>query len=287
MERLGAVLQLLRWHTPTGGLLLFFPCWWGLIAAARGTPPWPLVLWMFLGAVLMRSAGCILNDWVDRDIDRQVVRTQNRPLARGTLSPLTAFLLLGGVLVLAWGVVVHLSASARWVAFGFAGLSTLYPWLKRVTYWPQVYLGVLFSSGIWVGWLALRPAWHDLSFTPLLLYGGSVLWTVSYDTLYAYQDVGCDRTCGVKSSALALGPRPQRFLLLCGGLQTLLWGGVGIYEALNPLFWGGLGVLWAGGLVQVWFLDSQNPERCKTLFTSHLLVGTLMGFSLWWGFQGV
>jgi len=283
------VIQLLRWHRPVGALLLFFPCWWGMVGASHGTPPWEMVCLLGAGAMLMRSAGCILNDWADQDIDRQVARTRTRPLACGALSSRAAFVLLAGVLLVSLGVVSQLPPLSQGVAFGFAAASVAYPWMKRLTFWPQAYLGLLFSSGVWVGWIGverkpLSPSPFVL-LTPWMLYGAGVVWTVVYDTLYAYQDVRDDGVCGVKSSALALGPRPQKFFMKCAIIQLILWSLIGLREKLPVFFWIGLGIMAVMMVLQIKFFKPHDPHRAKLLFDANVLLGMVMGLSLWWGFE--
>lgn len=235
----------------------------------------------------MRSVGCIYNDWVDQELDRQVTRTRTRPFAERSVSPFTALCVVFLLLLAALGIVWQLNSAARITAFLFAGLVLVYPWLKRVTHWPQAYLGLLFSSGVWVGWFAVQPVLGDLTITPLILYGVGILWTVVYDTIYAYQDYTDDQRVGVKSSALWLGESPKGFFYGCWAGILLLLGLVGYVESLNGLYGVGLACIGLHFLWQAHHLKTkpaENPQLCFRLFKANQWVGVLIFLSLWLGF---
>jgi 4-hydroxybenzoate polyprenyltransferase len=196
----------MRLDRPIGAWLLFWPCAWSVALAGVGRGGVALILWLALGAFAMRSAGCVYNDIVDRDLDRQVERTRLRPLASGRASLRGAWLLLVTLSLVGLLVLVQLKPAAQLVALLSLAPVAAYPFMKRITWWPQAWLGLVFSWGALVGWPAVTG---ELAAPALLLYAGSVAWVVGYDTIYALQDREDDALVGVKSSALALGERAQ------------------------------------------------------------------------------
>ena len=212
--------SLMRLDRPIGTWLLYWPCAWS-VALAGVDRQWLLFLWLGLGAFAMRSAGCVYNDIVDRNLDRNVERTRLRPLASGRVSMTSAWLLIGLLCLI--GLIVLLQL--KWVAAVAALISiapvAAYPFMKRITWWPQAWLGIVFSWGALVGWPAVTGS---LAMPMFLLWFGSIAWVVGYDTLYAIQDKEDDALVGVKSSALRLGDK--------AGL------GIAIFYALAMLFWG-------------------------------------------------
>ena len=212
--------SLMRLDRPIGTWLLYWPCAWSVaLAGVRGR--WDLFLWLFLGAFAMRSAGCVYNDLVDRDLDRKVERTRLRPLASARVSLRSAWLLIG--LLSAVGLLVLLQLNFPAAAIAMASLAPVaaYPFMKRITWWPQVWLGLVFSWGALVGWPAVTGAFD---WSPLLLWLGSIAWVVGYDTLYAIQDIEDDALVGVKSSARRLGDKAPLGVGLFYGAALLLWG---------------------------------------------------------------
>ena len=207
---LAASARLMRLHTPTGALLLLLPCWWGLALTAPINQTANQISWLLwaqyaglfaLGAIVMRAGGCIINDYFDRDIDRQVARTAQRPLASGAVTPSQAAVLLVILLLIGGLILLAFDDDARLAGLLALPLVLLYPLAKRVTYWPQIVLGIVFNWGIFIGWFALRDGWHPAVAT---LYLAALCWTVGYDTIYAYQDLLDDLAHGVKSSAVWL-----------------------------------------------------------------------------------
>ena len=212
--------SLMRLDRPIGTWLLYWPCAWSIALAGVGGR-WDLFLWFGLGAFAMRSAGCVYNDIVDRDLDVQVERTRLRPLASRRVSLRSAWLLIGLLCLVGLVVLLQLRLTAALVALASVAPVAAYPFMKRITWWPQAWLGLVFSWGALVGWPAVtgtldRPMW--------LLWFGSIAWVVGYDTLYAIQDIEDDALVGVKSSARRLGSKAAL--------------GVGISYAIAILFWG-------------------------------------------------
>jgi 4-hydroxybenzoate polyprenyltransferase len=218
--RLRPFASLMRLDRPIGTWLLYWPCAWSVALAGVGER-WDLFLWLALGAFAMRSAGCVYNDIVDRELDSKVERTRLRPLASRRVSlrsawALTALLCLVGVFVL-----LQLNVTAGAVALASVGLVAAYPYMKRITWWPQAWLGLVFSWGALVGWPAVTGS---LSWTPFLLWLGSVAWVIGYDTLYAIQDIEDDALVGVKSSARRLGHNAPAGVAIFYTIAVVLWG---------------------------------------------------------------
>ncbi|MGQ0558466.1 MAG: 4-hydroxybenzoate octaprenyltransferase, partial [Sphingosinicella sp.] len=217
--------SLIRLDRPIGAWLLFWPCAWsvalaGLRGGGEGASGWALVGWLALGAWAMRSAGCVYNDIVDKDLDRRVERTRLRPLASGRVSLQAAWLLLAALSALGLIVLLRLDPLARWIALFSLAPVAAYPFMKRLTWWPQAWLGLVFSWGALVGWPAVTGA---LAAPALWLYAGAIFGVSGYDTIYALQDREDDALVGVRSSALALGRHVRLGVAACYALALLLW----------------------------------------------------------------
>jgi 4-hydroxybenzoate polyprenyltransferase len=218
-SRLRPFASLMRLDRPIGTWLLFWPCAWSLALAGVGGR-WDLFLWFLLGAFAMRSAGCVYNDLIDRDLDKKVERTRLRPLASGRVSVKAACILTALLCALGLLVLLQLNRTAALITLGSVAPVAAYPFMKRITWWPQAWLGLVFSWGALVGWPAVTG---EFSWTPLLLWIGSIAWVIGYDTLYAIQDIEDDALVGVKSSARRLGTRAPQGIALFYGLALLLW----------------------------------------------------------------
>jgi 4-hydroxybenzoate polyprenyltransferase len=212
--------SLTRLDRPIGTWLLYWPCAWSVALAGVGGR-WDLFLWLALGAFAMRSAGCVYNDIVDRDLDKRVERTRLRPLASGRVSLGSAFALIGFLCLIGLVVLLQLNRIAAFVALISIAPVTAYPFMKRITWWPQAWLGLVFSWGALVGWPAGAGS---LSWTAFLLWFGSIAWVVGYDTLYAIQDIEDDALVGVKSSARRLGDRAPIGIAILYLVALLFWG---------------------------------------------------------------
>jgi 4-hydroxybenzoate polyprenyltransferase len=201
--RLRPYASLMRLDRPIGTWLLYWPCAWSVALAGVGGR-WDLFLWLALGAFAMRSAGCVYNDIIDRDLDKRVERTRLRPLARGRISIRSAGVLIGILCLIGLLVLLQLKWAAAVVALCSVAPVALYPFMKRITWWPQAWLGLVFSWGALVGWPAVTGS---LAWPPFLLWMGSIAWVIGYDTLYAIQDIEDDALVGVKSAARRLGDK--------------------------------------------------------------------------------
>jgi 4-hydroxybenzoate polyprenyltransferase len=270
-------LRLARLDRPIGSWLLLLPCWWSAALAAiaaRSAGPSLVHIALFLvGAFAMRGAGCTWNDIVDRDLDGSVERTRSRPIPSGQVSVKQAFgFLLLQALV---GLAVLISFNRFTIALGIASLAivAVYPFMKRITYWPQIVLGLAFSWGALMGWAA---ALGRLGIPPLLLYAGSISWVIGYDTIYAHQDREDDALIGIKSTALLFGERTKPMLSLFYALAVLLIAAAG-YSAGAGLVFGIALLAFAGHLAwQVARLDIDDPDRCLALFKSDRDAGLIL-----------
>jgi 4-hydroxybenzoate polyprenyltransferase len=270
-------LRLARLDRPIGSWLLLLPCWWSAalaaIAAGSAGPSLIHIALFFVGAFAMRGAGCTWNDIVDRDLDASVERTRSRPIPSGQVSAKRAFGFL--VLQAVVGFLVLISFNGFTIALGIASLLivAVYPFMKRVTYWPQIVLGMAFSWGALMGWAA---AFGRLDSPALLLYAGSIAWVIGYDTIYAHQDREDDALIGIKSTALLFGRRTKRMLGLFYGLAVLLIGAAGFSAGGGLVF--GLGLLaFAGHLAwQIVRLDIDDPDLCLALFKSDRDAGLIL-----------
>ena len=212
--------SLIRLDRPIGAWLLFWPCAWGVALAGLGPRGLELIAWLALGAFAMRSAGCVYNDIVDRDLDSRVERTRLRPLASGRASLGGAWAVLVVLSLVGLLVLMQLNRMAQIAALASLALVAVYPFMKRITWWPQAWLGLVFSWGALVGWAAVTG---EISSTALLLWGGAVFWVIGYDTIYALQDREDDALVGVRSSALALGRHARTGVAICYALALALW----------------------------------------------------------------
>lgn len=211
--------MLARFDRPIGWWLLFWPCVWGLWLAGSGWQ-WALLGWFLLGSIAMRGAGCVYNDIVDADLDRQVARTASRPVASGRISPKVAWVWLMVLCLVGLVVLLQLRWQAQLVALGSLALVAAYPFMKRITWWPQAWLGLVFTWGALVGWTALRTDHLDVM---AALYAGAFFWCMGYDTIYALQDRDDDALVGIRSSALRLGERVRGGVGLFYGAAVACW----------------------------------------------------------------
>lgn len=269
--------RLMRLDRPIGLWLLLIPCWWGLalaqIAQGGGLPNLWYGLLFLLGALIMRGAGCTLNDLADRDFDAQVARTRSRPIPSGQVSVKAAFAFL--ILQCLAGLAILLQFNWPTVVLGAASLVlvAIYPFMKRFTYWPQVFLGLAFNWGALVGWSAIHG---EIAWPAILLYLGGISWTLAYDTIYAHQDKEDDVLIGVKSTALKLGTASVTwiagfFILALALIEASLWLAQAGLLAHMGVAAAALHAAW-----QIARLDIDNPQNCLKLFRSNRDLGLLL-----------
>lgn len=273
--------RLARWDRPIGIWLLFWPCSWGLALAAIATPAqgfdWIAAILMLVGAALMRGAGCTFNDIVDRDIDMKVARTRSRPIPSGQVTSRDALAFLVAQALLGSAILFQFNRFTVWAGIASLVLVAIYPFMKRVTWWPQAFLGLAFSYGALLGWSSQTGG---LNWAPVLLYAGTILWVIGYDTLYALQDIEDDALIGVKSTARLFGEyvRPIVAVLYAGAyllwLAAALLVGGGIVFAVLSLVVAAL-MVW-----QVWTVDASKAENPKARFYSNHYVGIALVLAL-------
>jgi len=270
-------LRLSRLDRPIGSWLLLLPCWWSSALAAvaahgRGPSPWHIALF-FIGAFAMRGAGCTWNDIVDRDLDGAVERTRSRPIPSGQISVAQAALFL--VLQALIGFAVLITFNAFTIGLGIASLAivAVYPFMKRITHWPQIVLGLAFSWGALMGWAA---AFGRLDAAAVLLYAGSISWVIGYDTIYAHQDREDDALIGIKSTALLFGARTKPMLMLFYGLAVFLIGAAGFAAGAGVFFKLGLLAFAAHLTWQIARLDIADPDNCLAVFKSDRDAGLIL-----------
>ncbi len=269
-------LRMMRADRPIGWWLLLLPCWWGLALAGAGGgfrayDAW-LALAFVVGAVAMRGAGCCLNDIVDRNIDAKVARTRSRPIPSGAITVRQAVACMAGLCLVGLAVLLTMNGAAIAIAFGSLVFVAIYPFMKRVTYWPQLFLGLAFNWGALVGWAAQAGG---LGWPAVWLYLAGICWTIGYDTIYACQDKEDDALIGVKSTALRFGAWTREWVAGFYAGAAVLAGAAMAAAGL------GLGALLAGGFAahlawQVRRLDPDDAEGCLRLFRSNREAGLLL-----------
>ncbi len=268
---------LMRLDRPIGWWLLLLPAWWAIALAAGGLSAmtgWDyyLLLLFFIGAVIMRGAGCIVNDIWDRDLDAQVERTQARPLASGQVKVWQAVAFLSVLLFLGLLILVQTSALTIWLGFAAMIFVVAYPYMKRITWWPQAFLGVTFNFGVLMGWAAVQ---YDVGFVTILLYIGAFFWTLGYDTIYAHQDKEDDQMVGIKSTALLFGERSKKWV---GIFYAASWSLIALAAFLANAGVISLGLLLLPGLhmlLQVLLWNPDNPASSLRWFKSNRDCGLL------------
>ena len=264
---------LMRADRPIGSWLLFLPGFWGIILVVPG---WWQGIWIsllfFAGAIIMRGAGCVVNDLWDRDVDRLVERTRGRPLASGAIAPWQAVVFLGGLCILGLLILLQLNALTIWLGVFSLVPILLYPLAKRVTDYPQAVLGFTFGWGALMGPVA---AGGVLGWPALALYAATIFWILGYDTIYAHQDRVDDARSGIRSTALTWGPRTRPWLAGCYALAVLLLALAGALEGLNGWYYLALGMPTAVLTYQLAELDMDDPAQCLALFKLNREVGLL------------
>ena len=269
--------QLARFDRPIGWWLLFWPCAWGVLLAG-GAGQWALLGWLLLGSVAMRAAGCVYNDIVDAELDRQVARTALRPVASGRVSRRAAWVWLGLLCLIGLAVLWQLPPPAQLIALGSLALVAAYPFMKRITGFPQVWLGLVFTWGAPVGWFALRS---DRLEVIAALYAGAVCWCIGYDTIYALQDRKDDAAVGIGSSALTLGRHVQAGVAGFYAAAIALWALA--FWLLRP-DWLALLALAPAALQlgwQVLTLEDNDADNALARFRSNRTLGLLVALACW------
>ena len=278
MNQLKLFIDLTRLQKPIGFMLLFWPCAWGLSLAydfSKGFYVYAFYLILFfLGSVLMRSAGCIVNDILDKEFDAKVFRTKNRPIASGKISVKLAIIYSIILCFFALLVLLNFNLLTIILALGSMPLAFTYPLMKRYTYWPQLFLGITFNFGLILGWTAIRG---EINMVPILLYIGAIFWTLGYDTIYGYQDIKDDEIIGLKSTSIKFKGNEKNFLYTCYTFFFLLFLTVGFLMNLNYIFFlFSLILLFHLFLYQIKTFNSKDPNNCLKIFKSNNTFGFLV-----------
>ena len=272
--------QLARLDRPIGTWLLFLPCFWGLAMASaqyHSYPPIGMIGLFAFGALVMRGAGCTFNDIADREIDAQVARTAQRPLPSGRVRLTQAIGFLIALLLIGLLVLVQFNMLTIMLGIASLALVAIYPFMKRITYWPQFFLGLTFNWGALMGYSAVAG---ELNPTAWALYGAGIFWTLGYDTIYAHQDREDDALLGVKSSALKLGQATGAALIAFYGLMLGLLIMAGLWGQMSLLYWIGMVVTGWHLAMQIYQLDINSSEVCLRLFRSNRDTGLIVGAAI-------
>jgi len=282
MKQLKLFIDLTRLRKPIGYMLLFWPCAWGLTLAYDfsndlGRYFFYLILF-FLGAILMRSAGCIVNDILDKEFDKKVSRTKDRPIASGKTSVKLALVYVLILCFCALLVLLNFNTITILLALGSMPLAFTYPLMKRFTYWPQLFLGVTFNYGLLLGWTSVN---QNLDIIPILLYIGAIFWTLGYDTIYGFQDIKDDEIIGLKSTSIKFKKKPFIFLLTCYVVLFLMLILLGISKNFNIFYYAfGLIIMYHLFFYQLKSVDIKDPVNCLKIFKSNNFFGFLVFIQL-------
>ena len=278
MNQLNLFIELIRLKKPIGFMLLFWPCAWGLTLAydfsSNLNNYFFYLILFFLGSVFMRSAGCIVNDILDKEFDAKVFRTKNRPIASGKISIKIAVLYAFTLCLLALFVLLNFNLFTIILALGSMPLAFTYPLMKRFTYWPQLFLGITFNYGLILGWTAIRG---EISIVPMIFYLGAIFWTLGYDTIYGYQDIKDDEIIGLKSTSIKFKGKEKKFLFMCYAfvLILLIFGGYKMelhtsYYLLSLIPFVHLFIY------QIKTFNLNDPSSCLKVFKSNNLFGLIV-----------
>ncbi len=278
MNQFNLFLELTRLKKPIGYMLLFWPCAWGLTLAYDFSNDVNLyifyLLLFFLGSVLMRSAGCIVNDILDRKFDKKVSRTKNRPIASGEISVFLGLIYVLILCLLAFLVLVNFNYFTILIALGSMPLAFSYPLMKRFTYWPQLFLGVTFNYGLILGWSSI---FGEISLIPFVFYLGAIFWTLAYDTIYGFQDIKDDEIIGLKSTSIKFKNIPYKFLILCYSLFFISLIIVGLLTKLNSFYYmTSILIFFHLFLYQIKKLNIKDTNDCLQKFKSNNFLGFII-----------
>ncbi len=285
MNQFNLFIELTRLKRPIGYMLLFWPCAWGLTIAYDFSSTFDVYFFylflFFLGSVLMRSAGCIVNDIIDRKFDKKVFRTKNRPIASGKISVKLALFYSTVLCFIAFLVLVNFNLFTIIIALASMPFAFTYPLMKRLTYWPQLFLGITFNYGLILGWTSINP---EINLLPLIFYFGAIFWTLGYDTIYGFQDIRDDEIIGLKSTSIKFKSNPITFLYVCYTvflISLIVVGYLNEFSSLYFIFL--LLIIYHMYFFQLKKFRSYDPSICLKIFKSNNFLGTLVLVSLFIG----
>tara|TARA_A100000164_G_scaffold355975_1_gene365093 strand:- start:57 stop:920 length:864 start_codon:yes stop_codon:yes gene_type:complete len=278
MNQFNLFIELTRLKKPIGYMLLFWPCAWGLTIAYDFSDNLNIYFYylilFFLGSLFMRSAGCIINDILDRKFDKKVLRTKNRPIASGKISIILGLSYAIILCLLAFLVLINFNYFTIFIALGSMPLAFTYPLMKRFTYWPQLFLGVTFNYGLILGWSSV---FSEISLIPIVFYIGAIFWTLAYDTIYGFQDVKDDEIIGLKSTSIKFKKIPYLFLTLCYSIFFLSLITIGVLMDLNNSFYIFLLIIFFHlFLYQIKKLNIKDAKDCLQKFKSNNFLGIII-----------
>ncbi|WP_440911302.1 4-hydroxybenzoate octaprenyltransferase [Candidatus Pelagibacter sp.] len=278
MNQINLFIELTRLKKPIGFMLLFWPCAWGLTLGYDFNYELNIyffyLLLFFLGSVLMRSAGCIVNDILDRKFDQKVARTKNRPIASGKISVWLALFYAWFLCLIALLVLINFNTFTIILALGSMPLAFIYPLMKRYTYWPQLFLGITFNYGLILGWTSIN---EGISVTAIILYLGAIFWTLGYDTVYGYQDIQDDEIIGLKSTSIKFKNNAKKFLITCYAIFFISLIVVGINMNFKTVYYPFLILpLLHIIFIQIKNFNSSNSEICLKIFKSNNFFGFIV-----------
>ena len=280
-QKINHFIELTRLKKPIGYMLLFWPCVWGLTVAFDFNNEFinffKLAILFFLGSILMRSAGCIVNDIVDRNYDKNVERTKNRPIASGKVSVKLGFIYVIILCLVALFILLQFNNLTIILALASMPLAFSYPYMKRFTYWPQFFLGITFNYGLLLGWTSVQ---QDLNYMPIVFYIGAIFWTLGYDTIYGYQDIKDDEIIGVKSTSIKFKKNPKKFISLCYLITSLSIIMIGYLMNYNKIYFIFLIFPITHMLLQIKKLNIENGDICLKIFKSNNILGLLIFVNL-------
>ena len=277
-QKLNLFIELTRLKKPIGYMLLFWPCLWGLTIAYDFTGEllnfYKYLIFFLAGAILMRSAGCIINDILDRNFDKKIERTKFRPIASGKISTKLALFYASTLCLLALLILINFNSFTIVLAICSMPLAFTYPLMKRFTYWPQLYLGITFNYGIILGWTSINP---EIDIKPLVFYFGAIFWTLGYDTIYGFQDIKDDEIIGVKSTSILFKNNSKMFLSIVFFLFVVFYLTAGFLMKFNLAFFI-LSIIPISHLFlyQIKKFDPLNPDICLNTFKSNNLFGLII-----------
>ena len=278
MKHLYLFIELARLNKPIGYMLLFWPCLWGLTLVYNFNEEIityiKYIILFFLGSVMMRSAGCIVNDISDQKFDKKVDRTKNRPIASGKISTKLAWFYTLILCFIAFLVLINFNLFTIFLAIGSMPLAFTYPLMKRYTYWPQLFLGITFNYGLLMGWTSINSQVEQI---PLIFYVGAIFWTLGYDTIYGYQDLKDDEIIGLKSTAIKFKSNPFSLLIICYSIFTLALITIGYLMRLNELFFISMIIIFFHMFYfQIKKLKIDDATTCLKTFKSNNFLGLLV-----------
>ena len=282
MKQLNFFIELTRLKKPIGFMLLFWPCAWGLTLAYDFSTNlnnyYYYLILFFLGSVLMRSAGCIVNDILDKEFDKKVRRTKNIPIASGKISIKLGLTYAIFLCLIALLVLLNFNTLTIILALGSMPLAFSYPLMKRFTYWPQLFLGITFNYGLILGWVCIT---NQIEIVPIVLYIGAIFWTLGFDTIYGFQDIKDDEIIGIKSTSIKFKKNPNLFLILCYLFFIIALTSVGILMNYNYIFFGFM-IIPAIHLFyyQIYNFNFKDPKKCFKIFKSNNLLGLIITLNL-------